>query len=144
MKFLFTLFIISLFISMSGFVFAANQLNDATKTAVEVIVRDSDGQLVAYLQLDRFSVLNTESFEKFIEKEDDPEDPIINVGGEKFRKIIRTKSTSFEVDQVISSTILADYQNGVFFPYGYFEHDGYFVTNGDKLKTSWTFFKPVD
>ena len=118
---------------------------DLFVTSVEIIVRNSDGQLVTYLTSDRFVIINSEKFQEFILREANTEkDPLVDIDGNKFQKITRTKSASFKIDEIIASTILADYEGQTLFAYGYFQHDGYPVSTGDKLTTVWTFLRPIE
>ena len=70
-------------------------------------------------------------------------DPIVDVDGNKYQKITRIKSFTFNAEEVIASTILADFEGQTLYAYGYFQHDGYPVSTGDKLTTIWTFLRPV-
>ncbi len=117
---------------------------DLPVASVEIIVRNSEGQLVTFLTSDSFVILNSEKFQDFVIKESNSEkDPIVDVDGNKYQKITRTKSFTFNAEEVIASTILADFEGQTLYAYGYFQHDGYPVSTGDKLTTIWTFLRPV-
>ena len=118
--------------------------SDLSVATVEIIVRNSEGQLVTFLTSDSFVIINSEKFQDFVARESNSQkDPIVDVDGAKFQKIIRIKSLTFNVEEVIASTILADFEGPTLYAYGYFQHDGYPVSSGDKLTTIWTFLRPV-
>ena len=56
--------------------------------------------------------MNTVVLQKLLEKEASEMDPIIEINGEKFQVIKRKLSITYDKENVIASTILADSHEG--------------------------------
>jgi len=139
------LLIFSVFVLSVTFQYSVQEIDeDLPMASVEIIIRNSEGQLVTFLTLDSFVIMNPEKFQDFVIRESNSQkDPIVDVDGNKYQKITRLKSMTFNAEEVIASTILADFEGQTLYAYGYFQHDGYPVSTGDKLTTIWTFLRPV-
>ena len=111
---------------------------------VQTILEDSNGQVITYLTSDKFTDLNTNALEKLLDKEVSENDPIIEINGEKFQVIKRKLTITYDKENVIASTILADSTEGTLTTVARFAHDGYPVVNEDKIHSIWTFLRPVD
>ncbi len=79
---------------------------------VQTLLENSDGQVVTYLTSDKFTDLNKDALQKLLEKEVSEKDPIIEINGEKFQVIKRKLSITYDKENVIASTILADSHEG--------------------------------
>ena len=106
-------------VSFSGYSFAQSSPAQTelvsefeTFVFVQTLLENSDGQVVTYLTSDKFTDLNTEALEKLLEKEVSEKDPIIEINGEKFQVIKRKLSITYDKENVIASTILADSTEG--------------------------------
>jgi len=111
---------------------------------VQTLLENSDGQVVTYLTSDKFTDLNKDALEKLLDKEASEKDPIIEINGEKFQVIKRKLTITYDKDNVIASTILADSTEGVLTTVARFAHDGYPIVEGDKVHSIWTFLRPVE
>jgi len=111
---------------------------------VQTLLENSDGQVVTYLTSDKFTDLNTAALEKLLDKEVSENDPTIEINGEKFQVIKRKLSITYDKENVIASTILADSDEGALTTVARFAHDGYPIKSDDKVHSIWTFLRPVD
>jgi len=111
---------------------------------VQTLLENSDGQVVTYLTSDKFTDLNKDALQKLLDKEVSEKDPIIEINGEKFQVIKRKLTITYDKENVIASTILADSTEGVLTTVARFAHDGYPIVEGDKVHSIWTFLKPIE
>ncbi len=111
---------------------------------VQTLLENSDGQVVTYLTSDKFTDLNTVALQKLLDKEVSEQDPIIEINGEKFQVIKRKLTITYDKENVIASTILADSTEGALTTVARFAHDGYPIVEGDKVHSIWTFLRPVE
>ena len=111
---------------------------------VQTLLENSDGQVVTYLTSDKFTDLNKVALQKLLDKEVSDKDPIIEINGEKFQVIKRKLTITYDKENVIASTILADSTEGVLTTVARFAHDGYPIVEGDKVHSIWTFLRPVE
>ena len=111
---------------------------------VQTLLENSNGQVVTYLISDKFTDLNKDALQKLLEKEVSDKDPIIEINGEKFQVIKRKLTITYDKENVIASTILADSHEGALTTVARFAHDGYPIVEGDKVHSIWTFLRPVE
>jgi len=111
---------------------------------VQSTVRNSDGQLVTYLESSKFTDLNLELLGPFLDMEASRGvDPIVTINGEEYQVIRRVQSKTFPSEDLVASTILSDTIDGKLTMLARFAHDGYPVSEGDILESMWTFIRPV-
>ena len=111
---------------------------------VQTTVRNSDGQLIAYLESTKFTTLNLEILGPFLDFEASRgNDPIVTINGEEYQVIRRVQTKVFESNDLVASTNLFNNVNGELVHIARFAHDGYPVTAGDTLESMWTFIRPV-
>ena len=111
---------------------------------VQTLLENSDGQVITYLTSDKFTDLNKDALQKLLDKEVSEKDPIIEINGEKFQVIKRKLSITYDKENVIASTILADSNNNKLTTVARFAHDGYPIVEGDKVHSIWTFLRPIE
>lgn len=142
-----TIFVIMLLPVMLGDSFAQSQATDSDDTLfifVQIIIRNSDGQLVTYLESHRIAIVNLEALNEFLDFETKSgKDPIIDVGGQPFQLIKRLKTITFESDTVLATTSLSDSIDDSVVLLAQFDHDGYPVVKGDELTMIWTIIRPA-
>lgn len=110
---------------------------------VQTSLRNSDGQLITYLESTKFSYLNIPALKPFLDVEASTgNNPIISIDGERFQVIRRAQEILVYSDSVIASTTLSDKKNEIVL-LARFAHDGYPVTKGDVIESIWTFVRPV-
>jgi hypothetical protein len=111
---------------------------------VQTTVRNSDGQLVVYLESSKFTDLNLKLLGPFLDFESSRgNDPIVTINEEEYQVIRRVQSKTFERDDLVASTILSNTVDGKLTLLARFAHDGYPVTPGDTLESMWTFIRPA-
>lgn len=109
---------------------------------VQTFVRNSEGQLVAYLETDTFSYMDTESLNSFLDNEASlGNDPISEINGKKYQLIQREQEISYDKYDQIATHQLVEPSSGKRLVE--ITHDGYLVTSGDKERTVWTFFRSL-
>ena len=138
-----------------GFIFLLFPLNSSFSTTqteignhififVQTTVRNSDGQLVVYLESTKFSDLDLLALESFLDFEvSRGSDPIITIDGQNYQVIRRVQSQTFDSEDLVASTILSDNVAEKPVLIARFAHDGYSVIPGDTLESMWTFVRPV-
>jgi hypothetical protein len=120
------------------------ELGDDIFIFVQTTIRNSDGQLVLYLESSKFTHLNLEMLGSFLDAETSrTDDPIITIDGKEYQVIRRVTSKIFTSTDLVASTILSDSLDGKITQLVRFAHDGYTVTSGDSLESMWTFIRPV-
>lgn len=134
-----------LVISAINYTFAyQTNLEDGLFIFVQTTIRNSDGQLVAYLESSKFTDLDLEKLGPFLDFEASRgNDPIVTIDGTEYQVIRRVQSKVFPTNDLVASTILSDNQDGKLTMLARFAHDGYPVTQGDTLESMWTFIRPV-
>jgi len=111
---------------------------------VQTSLRNSDGQLVTYLESSKFSHLNLSALDLFLDFEaSQGSAPIITINGKQYETIRRVQSQSFDSEGLVASTILYDNVDGKIVLLARFAHDGYATIPGDTLESMWTFIRPV-
>ena len=132
-------------ISLTNYTQASQtEIGDNLFLFVQTTIRNSDGQLVTYLESTKFNQLNLKLLGPFLDFEASREDtPIVTINGEEYQVIRRVQSKTFPRDDLVASTILSDVVDGKLTMLARFAHDGYPVTEGDTLQSMWTFIRPV-
>ena len=120
------------------------EIGDGLFIFVQTTIRNSDGQLVTYLESSKFTDLNLKLLGPFLDFEATRgDDPIVTINGEEYQVIRRVQSKTFPRDDLVASTILSDTVDGKLTMLARFAHDGYPVSPGDTLESMWTFIRPV-
>ena len=120
------------------------EIGDGLFIFVQTTIRNSDGQLVTYLESSKFTDLNLELLGPFLDFEATRgNDPIVTINGEEYQVIRRVQSKTFPRDDLVASTILSDTVDGKLTMLARFAHDGYPVSPGDTLESMWTFIRPA-
>ncbi len=111
---------------------------------VQSTIRNSDGQLVTYLESSKFTDLNLEILGPFLDVETSRgNDPIVTINEKEYQVIRRVQSKTFPSEDLVASTILSDNIDGKLTMIARFAHDGYPVSPGDTLESMWTFIRPA-
>ena len=120
------------------------EIKDGLFIFVQTTIRNSDGQLVTYLESSKFNQVNLELLGPFLDFEASREDtPTTMINGEEYQVIRRVQSKTFPRDDLVASTIISDVVDGKLTMLARFAHDGYPVSEGDTLQSMWTFIRPV-
>ncbi len=111
---------------------------------VQSTIRNSDGQLVTYLESSKFTDLNLELLGTFLDFETSRgNDPTVTINEKEYQVIRRVQTKTFPSEDLVASTILSDTIDGKLTMLARFAHDGYPVSQGDTLESMWTFIRPV-
>ena len=111
---------------------------------VQTSVKNSDGQLVAYLESSKFTNLNQSALDSFLDFEASGDnDPIATINDKQFQIIRRVQTQLFNSEELVASTNLFDNVDGKPVLLARFAHDGYTTISGDTLESVWTFIRPV-
>lgn len=111
---------------------------------VQTSVRNSDGQLVVYLESSKFTEINNTALKSFLDFEASRgTDPIMTIDGENYQIIRRVQTQIFDSDGLVASTVLSDNIDGKPILLARFAHDGYPRVSGDSMESIWTFIRPV-
>ena len=120
------------------------EIGDGLFIFVQTTVRNSDGQLVTYLESSKFTHLDLEALGPFLDFEASRgNDPTVTINGEEYQVIRRVQSKTFAFPDLVASTLLSDTIDGKLTLLARFAHDGYPVTSGDTLESVWTFIRPA-
>lgn len=141
---IFVLFVVA--ISFTSFSYAQTQtsLENGIFINVQSELRNSDGQLITFLESSKFTNLNLSALNNFLDFEvSRGDDPIVFIDGKNYQVIQRTITTIFDSDNVIGSSNLLDNLDGTEILLARFNHDGFPVISGDSLKSTWTFVRLV-
>jgi hypothetical protein len=119
-------------------------IEDGLFIFVQTTIRNSDGQLVTYLESSKFTDINFELIGPFLDSEASrADDPIVTINGKEYQVIRRVQSKILPSEDLVASTILTDIIDGKPTMLARFAHDGYPVSAGDTLKSTWTFIRPA-
>ncbi|MGI0082675.1 MAG: hypothetical protein ACREAG_05195 [Nitrosopumilaceae archaeon] len=108
---------------------------------VQTQVRNSDGQLVAYLEANKIAILQPEKLNKFLDSK--PIVSIVTSGGQDFELIQVDVKKQVEESDVISKTVLGTMENDAPILLAVSDHDGYPIAPGDIITSVWTVIRPV-
>ena len=118
------------------------EIEDGFFVFVQTTVRNSDGQLVTYLESSKFTHLDLEALGPFLDFEASRgNDPIVTIDDKEYQVIRRVQSKTFPSDDLVASTLLSDIVDGKLTLLARFAHDGYPVSSGDTLESVWTFIR---
>ncbi len=120
------------------------EIGDDLFIFVQTTIRNSDGQLITYLESSKFTNLNLELLGPFLDFEASRgDDPTVTINEKEYQVIRRVQSKTFPSEDLVASTILSDTVDGKLTMLARFAHDGYPVSAGDTLESMWTFIRPV-
>ena len=112
--------------------------------SVQSELRNSDGQLITFLESSKFTDLNLPALYDFLDFEASlGNDPVVTIDGKNYQVIQRTRTLTFDSDNVIGSTNLSDNLDGAEILLARFAHDGLPVVSGDTIQSTWTFVRLV-
>ncbi|WP_255464614.1 hypothetical protein [Nitrosopumilus sp. b2] len=133
-------------ISFTSFSYAQTQtsIEQGLFISVQSELRNSDGQLISFLESSKFTDIDVPALYNFLDFEASVgNDPIVTIDDQQFQVIQRTMTMIFDSDTVTGSTILSDNIDGKEVLLARFAHDGFPVVSGDSLKSTWTFVRLI-
>jgi hypothetical protein len=108
---------------------------------VQIIHKDSDGNLLAYLQSERVTDANLDMINEMLDYESTRrDDPIYQINDNTFQVITRENTLHFDSSLMYASTDLVSSENDVILR---LPHDGFRVLPGDTVKIIWIFSRSV-
>ena len=111
---------------------------------VQTYVQNSNGELITYLASDKFTYLNIESLNSYLDKERSPTDLILSINDQNFEVITKKFSVLYQAENVIASTMLGHTYEGDPIIVARFAHDGYPIMPQETVNSVWTFIRPID
>ncbi len=120
------------------------QIGDDIFIFVQTSLRNSDGQLITYLESSKFTNVNPPALDSFLDFEASRgNDPIVTIDDQQYQIIRRVQTQLFDSKELVASTNLYDNLDGDLLLLARFAHDGYTTIPGDTLESMWTFIRPV-
>lgn len=128
------------FISLVGNSFAQSDLKSSTSIFVQTVVRNSDGQMVAYLEANRVFVPNSDLLNMYLDTQS-PQQTFVNAG-KSYDLIHLEFSQKYDGHYVISKTAFGFVEENKEIMIAYSDHDGIPIVSGDTLTSTWTIIRP--
>ena len=117
---------------------------DAPYIFVQIIHKDSDGNLLGYLQSDRVTDVDVPFLDEMLEHESTRTDnPTYQKNGNFFQVITRENTLNFDFPLMYASTNLVQNVNDEQVVVLRLPHDGLRVLPGDTIKVIWIFARSV-
>ena len=111
---------------------------------VQIVHRDSNGNLLAYLQSDRMNIIDLSALNYLLDQESSlKQDPIYDVDGKKLQVITRQFVETIDSQGLLASTRLMVDVNNIEVMTVQFTHDGFRITTGDTITTVWSFARSI-
>ena len=111
---------------------------------VQIIHKDSDGNLLAYLQSDSVSDANLDMINEMLDHESTlRDDPIYQINGNVFQVITRENTLHFDSSLMYANTSLIQDVDDEQVIVLRLPHDGFRVLPGDSIKVIWIFSRSV-
>ena len=137
---LFSLLLSIVFVSLVGDSFAQSDLKRSTSIFVQTVVRNSDGQMVAYLEANKVFVPNSDLLNIFLDTQS-PQQTFVNTG-KSYDLIHLEFPQEYNNHYVISKTAFGFVAEGKEIMMAYSDHDGIPIVSGDTLTSIWTIIRP--
>ena len=113
---------------------------------VQIIHRDSSGNLMAYIETDRVGEIDKKTFDELIQHESSQGlDPIYNLNNGKSVEVISRQQIT-QIEETILSTdteLLSTSEDGKDLITLRMIHDGYMAYSGDTVTTYWNFVRTI-
>lgn len=135
-------FLIPLII-LSIFVIPAAFAESAPYILVQIIHRDSDGNLLTYLQSDKMTSIDVLALNFLLDHELSPKDLIYEQDDETLQVISRKFIQTFDSEDIYANSKLYVNMSGIEIKAVQFFHDGFRIVSGDTVTTVWHFARIV-
>ena len=108
---------------------------------VQIQIRDSNQNLVGYIETDRITVENLEELSLILDDmSKNPENTkIVIIDDVQYQVITGVGEAKFFSDQLVSRSAITDDRK----PLAYANYDGFQVKSGDLVITTWTMIRPA-
>ena len=137
---LFSLLLSIVFVSLVGNSFAQSDLKSSTFIFVQTVVRNSDGQMVAYLEANKVFVPSSDLLNMYLDRQI-PQQTFVNAG-RSYDLIHLEFPQEYDGNYVISKTAFGFVAEGKEIMMAYSDHDGIPIVSGDTLTSIWTIIRP--
>ena len=108
---------------------------------VQIQIRDSDGNLIGYIETDRVTIIDPVKFTDSLDKT--PDDPKLKrnmfIGDQEYEIITGLGVVRHQSDTVVSISAISN--DGMVIAYA--NHDSYPVKSGDVISSTWTIIRPA-
>ena len=108
---------------------------------VQTQIRNSDGELVAYLEANKITIPQPERLDMFLDSKHVTS--TINRGGQNYEVIQVDLTKKVQDTDVISKTVLGVMENDKPVLLAASDHDGYPIISGDTIISIWTIIRPA-
>ena len=135
--FVITIIILSVFLIPTAFAESAPYI------FVQIIHRDSNGNLISYLQSDKMTSIDLPALNYLLDEESSEKDPIYNIDGKKLQVITRQFVETRDSQDLLANTQLLVDVNNIEVMAVRFIHDGFRIISGDTITTVWSFARDV-
>ena len=137
-------FVISIII-LSVFAIPVSFAESTPYIFVQIIHRDSSGNLLVYLQSDKMTSIDLPALNFLLDHESSlKQDPIYEIDGKKHQVITRQFTETFASEDLLASTELQVDVNNIEVMTVRFIHDGFRIIPGDTVTTVWSFARLVE
>lgn len=110
----------------------------------QIQVTNSDGQLVAYLESKKITILYLDKLNQLLDQNAGGiKKSIIAIDGKKYEMIKGVGVYVHKTPTVVSKSIISNTQGSLSQMLIWADHDGYPVIAGDKVTTTWTIIRPA-
>ena len=135
-------FVISIII-LSVFIIPTAFAESTPYIFVQIIHRDSDGNLIAYLQSDKMSSIDSYALNYLLDEESSEKDPVYNIDGKKLQVITRQFVETRDSESMLANSQLLVTIDNIEVQAIRFIHDGFRIISGDTITTIWSFARYV-
>ena len=136
-------FLLISIIILSVFVIPAAFAESTPYIFVQIIHRDSNGNLISYLQSDKMTSIDLPALNYLLDEESSEKDPIYNIDGKKLQVITRQFVETRDSQDLLANTQLLVDVNNIEVMAVRFIHDGFRIISGDTITTVWSFARDV-
>ena len=135
-------------IGMTSYSYAQNTPDDENtelpEVLLQILLRDSNGSLVAYIETERFLLVNPLELNIFLDNQNQTRKEFFIKDDKKYEsQKWETKHDEFSVQRTFSSTILKDVYQNEFVLVAQMLYDSYQTQPGDTARFFWTVVRPV-
>ena len=135
-------------IGMTSYSYAQNTPDDENtelpEVLLQIVLRDSNGSLVAYIETEHFYSFNHLELNIFLDNQNQTRKEFFIKDDKKYEsQKWETKHDEFSVQRTFSSTILKDVYQNEFVLVAQMLYDSYQTQPGDTARFFWTVVRPV-
>ena len=135
-------------IGMTSYSYAQNTPDDENtelpEVLLQIVLRDSSGGLVAYIETDQFISISPLELNRFLDNQTQTRKEFFIKDDKKYEsQKWETKHDEFSVQHTFSTSILKDVYQNEFVLVAQMLYDSYLTQPGDTARFFWTVVRPV-